>query len=404
MRQKDGELNGLLFGRWELFWQALRGGGPDWSRVRSTVSAANALFDTLVANLVNKIGAGYAWWLSNPPSQADTASHIAELQRQIAKGRKLLLVAHSQGSLFVNTAYDAVLPATSNDAMKVVHVGPASATARGPYTTGTIDVVIAGLLRLGTAGGVLPPNWTLPPTHLAVDASGHTFLSTYLSPSLTSAGKIEGDIRLKMDTLEDPPLDETRYERVVGSFRFLSPQGALAEPPGLTTNFRDCSTYIDGLWQMTAEDRQSALQVHAQGGYRFQAATRSGAYGTYLPSKKTSRWCGVKSVLQWGSSEDDLAHRSIQAPQSSAEFTAIFRSNPATVTGMPIRAATTLARFAGHGESQVVQATTAFYGGGCYMATFLQPEVASDGTPYERLLPDQWSGMAVVSIVVDKRK
>lgn len=45
----------------------------------------------------------------NPPTTQDTAGHTAQLIAAGQRAQRAVLVAHSQGNLFVNAAYDAYL-------------------------------------------------------------------------------------------------------------------------------------------------------------------------------------------------------------------------------------------------------------------------------------------------------
>lgn len=404
--QKNVDLHIVLIGRLELFWQALRGDGPDWRVLRATVWGASS-FQAIVSVILNKALSAFAWFLSNPPTAGDTAAQEAKLLQEIASGRKLLLVGHSQGNLFLNSAFRAVYPKTSIQAMKAVQVAPASALAYGPYTTATIDAVIGGLVNMGLLGGVLPPNWTLPASHLSVDWSGHRFLETYLNRSLTSSGKIEDEVRTAMNTLEDPPLDSTRYQRYLAAIDFHAPKGSLPEPPGMVLDTDAHNwTYIDGLWNMTLAEREALLAQHAQGQYWTSAIDGQGTNGFWLESLGTGRWCGRRTLRAWGALVDEQAYRSFNPGIRGSSFAAILNADPARhKLGSPEGASiATLSGYLGVTDQQIVQAVTLYTAQGRYTRFVAQPESAPhEGIEYVPLSPDHYRGKALVSIVVDRK-
>lgn len=403
--QKNVDLHIVLIGRLELFWQALRGDGQDWRVLRATGWGATAV-QAYVSVILNKALSAFAWFLSNPPTAADTAAHEAKLLQEIASGRKLLLVGHSQGNLFLNSAFRAVYPKTSIQAMKAVQVAPASALAYGPYITATIDAVIGGLVNMGLLGGVLPPNWTLPASHLSVDWSGHRFLETYLNRALTSSGKIEDEVRTAMNTLEDPPLDSTRYQRYLAAVSFLAPQGSLPEPPDMVLD-ADARNwiYIDGLWSITRGERDALLALHAQGYFWVNAIEGKGANGFWLESLGTGRWCGQRTLRAWGTLVDEQAYRTFNPGVQDSSFTAILNADPARLKlGSPEGALATLSGYLGVTDQQIVQAVTLYTTQGWYARFVAQPESAPhEGIGYVPLSPDHYRGRTLVSIVVDRK-
>ena len=96
------------------------------------------------------------------------------------EGHDFVLVAHSQGNLFVNVAYDGLRQTRWMTKASVVHVAPASPTLRGSHVLAEIDEVINGLRNFGA--------WTVQPINLWLngrggDLSGHTYIGTYLDAS-----------------------------------------------------------------------------------------------------------------------------------------------------------------------------------------------------------------------------
>jgi hypothetical protein len=216
-RQRSTEIDGLLDRRWEYFWEQVTGqhiqAGSFTQRLADrVVRADNALaqwFDTLGNAVLAKITALSTMLLENPPTAQDTAGHTAQLVRTGQRAERAVLVAHSQGNLFVSAAYDAYLAHsrqagalvgedTGYVAAKVVHIAPASPTLRGPYVLASTDLVINGLRRVD--GTYLPvSNATLPLN--SKDLSGHKLLDTYLDEARPLRAQIRQLVTDALDAL-----------------------------------------------------------------------------------------------------------------------------------------------------------------------------------------------------------
>jgi hypothetical protein len=184
--------------RWELFW--------DWAIGGQDMADAvgNVVFNQLTDILLNQSTSTTAAILSGTATPAFTSlvdDFAWTINSMLAEQRMVLAIAHSQGNLFVNPTYDAVVAPLTTDSIRVVHVAPASLTSRGPYTTSASDLVIQSLLA--TSGGALVANYPLAP-HLEYDWRGHGFLEIYLNSALSIAGKVRGDIDLQLAGLQPP--------------------------------------------------------------------------------------------------------------------------------------------------------------------------------------------------------
>jgi hypothetical protein len=216
-RQRSAEIDGLLSRRWEYFWEQVTGqqaqaGSFTQRLVTRVVRSDKALtqwFDALYNATLAKITALSTLLADNPPTAQDTAGHTAQL---IAAGRwaeRAVLVAHSQGNLFVNAAYDAYLAhsrqagaAVGEDtgyvAAQVVHIAPASPTLRGPYVLASSDLVINGLRRVD--GTYLPESSVNLPID-GKDPSGHKLLDTYLDKARPLRAQIRQFVTQALDAL-----------------------------------------------------------------------------------------------------------------------------------------------------------------------------------------------------------
>ncbi len=204
--QRSKELDGVMANRWENFWDLLAGRhaspqsgiGGLLSALGNPALALAQLFDATFNAMLAQMASGWSQMLSNPPTGADSAAHLAKLQRYADDDFTTVLIAHSQGNLFVNTAYDGLRSSRPQVAAKVVHVAPASPTLRGDYVLADIDLVINGL-RLQGVTSVPSANIGLP--YSGADASGHTLVATYLDASRNGLERVKTMIMTALSAL-----------------------------------------------------------------------------------------------------------------------------------------------------------------------------------------------------------
>ena len=207
------EQGGVLEGRFELFFEALRGEGPWWSSIISVVSSAASILMGIVDWFKSAAVVLLTTLAANPPTMATYAEHQTRIDSMLLEGRKLLFVAHSQGNLFANAAYAYAVGKVGSEAAKVVHIAPASPTLNGPHTLANLDLVINGLRLIGT---VPPITDDIPPAaersagaNGGTDALGHGLLEIYLHPDLAPSQRIKGHIDDALNTLVAPPGEAT---------------------------------------------------------------------------------------------------------------------------------------------------------------------------------------------------
>jgi hypothetical protein len=207
-RAKEFDATGELGKRFEYFWEAASNGDkPFFSRVTNTIVAEAGIFDGLYSAVVTKAMAGWSMFLSNPPTTVNYASHKSQLDTLAVEGQKLLLVAHSQGNLFVNPAYDYVKPKIGSSSVAVVHIAPASITTNGDYILASIDLVINGLRTQGW-GSVPATNINILPSFS--DLSGHTLQGTYLDASRGARARILEMSNTALNSLTTPTATASR--------------------------------------------------------------------------------------------------------------------------------------------------------------------------------------------------
>jgi hypothetical protein len=131
-------------------------------------------------------------------SDQDLKSQVAAYRTDIAAGKTVLVVAHSQGNFYANSAWH-LIQGLEGAAGRFFVVGAAapvnSIAGGGPYATLTQDLVIKAVR---TAFSALPANVT----NLSASPSGHEFVSQYLNGD-QSGPKIMADVGETMSRIGD---------------------------------------------------------------------------------------------------------------------------------------------------------------------------------------------------------
>lgn len=198
-RAQELDATGTLSARLEYFWESLGSDSTSFSdKIKNLFDGATSIFSLLYTKIIAQTIAGWSYLLSNPPTADDYARHDTRLDALAAEGQMLLLVAHSQGNLFVNHAYDHILSTLSENGVNVVHIAPASPTLRGPYILADIDLVI-NALRIQGLSAVPANNLILPISKN--DPSGHKLIETYLDGSRAGFSTVTNLMTAGLDAL-----------------------------------------------------------------------------------------------------------------------------------------------------------------------------------------------------------
>lgn len=146
--------------------------------------------------------------LVNKATNSVTATElIQKCQTDLQEGKRVLLIAHSQGNLFANQAVSALMGQYSSSIGLIGVASPASVTVNNsPYWTANDDRVIDGL-RL-TVPSVLPGNIDNDPGILGDhrDWLNHNFAKSYFDDSLASRTQIDIDFYDYINTLQYPSI------------------------------------------------------------------------------------------------------------------------------------------------------------------------------------------------------
>lgn len=206
-QQYDAQFRQLLGNTgWEIFWEIMNGSymkpGSYSLKLLSLIKFTpqrillSNLIQRVAKSMMVRIGMHLVTLLKQPPTAADTAGHIAKLKSYADKGTGMVLVAHSQGNLFVNAAFDGIKTSVPGVKAKAVHVGTAAPKLNGDYVLADIDIVINVLLR---ASVPMLPDSNTPLTFNPVELSGHQFEGTYLDKTRASYAKVVGLVNAALD-------------------------------------------------------------------------------------------------------------------------------------------------------------------------------------------------------------
>jgi hypothetical protein len=204
--QRQKELDGVLDNHWEHYWELLAGKHAEGDSLTSRLlnglgngaSALAGLFDATFNAMLGQMFSGYSQMLSSPPTAADVASQLQKLRGLADEEASFVLIAHSQGNLFVNSAYDGLQSSHSDTKVGVVHIAPASPTLRGEHVLADVDLVINGL-RIQGINTVTSNNISLPTSKS--DLSGHTLIGTYLDAARAAREKVNGMVQALLGAL-----------------------------------------------------------------------------------------------------------------------------------------------------------------------------------------------------------
>jgi len=143
----------------------------------------------------------------------DLDNHVLLYRTSMLEGKKVLVVAHSQGNFFANAAYEKLFTGDQalafSQSFGIVSVAtPANFTeGDGPYTTLAEDLVIQAI-ALTTPLGILPPRFpnitNIGSGAVSSDWEGHGFIEEYTAEGSRSVGHITDNVVTMLGALLQP--------------------------------------------------------------------------------------------------------------------------------------------------------------------------------------------------------
>jgi hypothetical protein len=196
-----------LTDRWELIWDTLDGGGAISDLAVAENPSLSSLVSDLKTTFLNDVSSNVKNLSANKEFQPAVDQFTTTLTTYYTQQKKTLVVAHSQGNVYLNAAYDAVKPQLKTDSLRTVEVATPTATVRDPqgrYVTSTTDLVIQAVAL--ALGNVEPAN-TDGPILAALSSDtgyGHKFVDIYMNPNYKLLPAIKALADSNLQALQTP--------------------------------------------------------------------------------------------------------------------------------------------------------------------------------------------------------
>lgn len=197
-RAAESDATGLLQQRYEYI-----SASPTDTDIAPISGLANAIqyiqqgYQALMIKALAALGS-----VARPIAPEDYVRHNAQLDVAVTNGKKFMLISHSQGSLFLNHAFDYITPKVSAGRIKVNYIAPATPVLHGDYSLTSIDLVINGLGLLQGSKSI-PANNTPMPAAMS-DVTGHGVLETYLDKARTGEKMVLAKINAALNSFNYP--------------------------------------------------------------------------------------------------------------------------------------------------------------------------------------------------------
>jgi hypothetical protein len=181
-------MSGNIRGFWYFFWRLAP--VPDWFSEKFILLSSVLDYSTLVTTDSLK-------------------DHVTKYKAAISEGKKIVLVAHSQGNLFGNQAYNLLTPGeqSSFGMVSVANVDNhvlGNTNEGAPYTSLTDDKVISALIALQLNLPTSPMSPNTENLTASGDPWGHLFIGSYMADGSVSKMQITEDILTTLTNLPEP--------------------------------------------------------------------------------------------------------------------------------------------------------------------------------------------------------
>ncbi|MET0066220.1 MAG: hypothetical protein ABW076_07730 [Candidatus Thiodiazotropha sp.] len=162
-------------------------------------------FDDAVPVTARPVSATIEEYMASRLTDAvDSAAHIQKYRTDLQEGKRILLIAHSQGNMFANQAVSSLMNEYSSSIGMIGVASPAAVTYNNStYYTAHDDRVIDALRLLYD---VLPSNIENDPGFFndPRDFSNHQFYDSYFATGIASRSNIDTDVSNYMASLQFP--------------------------------------------------------------------------------------------------------------------------------------------------------------------------------------------------------
>lgn len=220
---------GVLATRWDIFWD-ITDGNSEEAGILDVLRPGTAQLISELQNIVqSEMVLDFAAWLTSPPTETDYITHHIILDSWIRENKKILIVGHSQGNLFVDNDVSYAASKASPGSVGYVEVAPASVIPASSYILSDGDNVINALRKAGGVNTVASANVLGVPTN-PKDVSGHTWQLSYLDADLIAGDGISLKAKV-MDAIETA-LSELKNPTCAYQYNYSGPSFTRAAASG----------------------------------------------------------------------------------------------------------------------------------------------------------------------------
>ena len=192
------------------------------------------------------------------------SEHLEGYQTDLEEGKKILLIAHSQGNLFANQAISSLMNSYSNNIGMIGIASPAARTYNNsPYYTAHDDRVINALRRLHN---VLPSNIDNDQGVFndSRDIFNHQFKESYFDSAIASRTKINQDVNIFMKKFQCSEDSQDKSLKITSVHADSSMTVPLIPPPHIVVaigygNMKNGELYWEG--NISSEDYVAAYST-----------------------------------------------------------------------------------------------------------------------------------------------
>ena len=248
-RQKQLDPSGTFSSNFYMFWENITGNNVFSQTVSLASPEIGFFFSNFAIEYSKDAAAAISALVSNPPTAQDYAAQNAELDTLASAGRRMVLIAHSQGNLFITLGYDHIEPVVGPTRVTALHIAPASPTLRGAYILSLFDSVINALRLDGGPSSVPPVNIAIAVS--PTDLTGHTLVGTYLDDDpLRNNGRQQVEA-LEMGAFSALTAPSTCTVKVSPSSSTLQPDKSVTLTAAVNPQPTDSFLNIEYVWSIS---------------------------------------------------------------------------------------------------------------------------------------------------------
>jgi hypothetical protein len=206
--QQEQEARETLENRYELFFDVLNG-GSFYYHISELMTSIALMFESFIDHATQQVKIALIGMTHDSPTAIDYAEHKTRIDNWIIEGNRQLFVAHSQGNLFANAAYDYAVAKVGENSVRTIHIAPPTSVLKGPHVLADLDIVINALNIITDIPSVTHSINNFLVRHAGSngkkDILGHGFVEIYINLHLPTSVSIAYYIDQSIRALTPPP-------------------------------------------------------------------------------------------------------------------------------------------------------------------------------------------------------